>query len=980
LHVTLAALFVSLFLIFGLSLTLFNSVENRRMALLAANDLTARIDAHLRSTIRGLYQPAQGFVDLASKTLDPGADTLKARLAWLDAFAEALRQNPDGSSIFVGFDDGVFFLARSLRGRPHVALRLAAPAAATLAVQSVERGADRKSRARLQFFDDQLGLVGEREQDSAFDPRERDWYRAASARSQQITTDLYVFFTTGEIGVSFARRLARGRGVVGVDLSLDEISAALAGLRVTPGTRIAVVDPGLRVIALSEPERLAGPKTRHPRLAELGDPVYGALAARLSAGTGAERFELEAGGRVWLVARSVLPTRHDAGLVLATRPRDELLAPVDRIRNGGILISLALIALAVLAVLIVSRNVSASLRALAAEAREIRRFRLSTPMTATSRIAEVEELASTMAVMKTTLEKSFAISRALSTEKDARRLLEMILREARKIANADGGAILMASEDGTALEVAILEHGRAGIHVGGTSGVEPSSAPVLLTDAGAAKGRPTVDLEVVRTGAASCSTTSMPPGPSTRRPCATVRPARRARQLADERAAGRPAGGVAGLLQLVDPRSPEGTPAGFDLEVVPAIEALAADAAVALDLRRLLRAQKQLLFSLIHLLAGAIDAKSPYTHGHCQRVPEIARRLARAAQEAREGPLAGFALSDDEWEQLHIASWLHDCGKVTTPEYVVDKATRLETLNNRIHEIRTRFEVLWRDAELECQRALAAGRPEAEARAELERERERLRDDWSFVAECNLGETLMDDDRLERLRRIGGRTWIRNFDDRLGLSHEELARRRAGPDAPPPAPESLLVDAPHHVVPRPNAERPFGNNPHGFRMEVPERLYHHGELYNLGIRRGTLTTEERFKINEHIVQTIEMLGRLPFPRELARAAEWAGNHHEKLDGTGYPRRLSAAELSIPARIVAVADVFEALTATDRPYMRPKTLSKALQIMASMRDEGHLDPDLFDLLLTSGLYAEYGREYLQQSQNDDVDVAALRRPS
>ena len=192
-----------------------------------------------------------------------------------------------------------------------------------------------------------------------------------------------------------------------------------------------------------------------------------------------------------------------------------------------------------------------------------------------------------------------------------------------------------------------------------------------------------------------------------------------------------------------------------------------------------------------------------------------------------------------------------------------------------------------------------------------------------------------------------------------------------------PTTELLLADKPEHLIERPGNGSIFGDNPHGFDMDVPEHLYNQGEVYNLCVLRGTLTEEERFKINDHIIQTINMLGRLPFPRELKRVSDWAGNHHEKIDGTGYPRRLGGDSLSIPERIMALADIFEALTATDRPYMRPKTLSVALKIMATLRDSGHICPDLFDLFLESGLWLEYGEQYLQSDQLDEVDLESLR---
>jgi HD-GYP domain-containing protein (c-di-GMP phosphodiesterase class II) len=639
-----------------------------------------------------------------------------------------------------------------------------------------------------------------------------------------------------------------------------------------------------------------------------------------------------------------------------------------------------ILALGIALVMVISRNVSRSLRSLAAEARNIRRFKLARSFTTASRIAEVDELGRTMGVMKDSLQQFFEISRALSAEKDQRRLLEMILREACKVSHADGGAILMLADDDTALEVAILEIERAGIHVGGTSGVKPWFEPVPVHEDPDVAGRASVDTET----ATGLTTVRIADIRSDLRfdlrriherfdhegfECRSLMSV----PLADQK------GELVGLLQLINARDAGGEITAFDPEVVPFVEALSSDAAVALDLRRLLKAQKDLLEAFIHVVAGAIDAKSPYTHGHCQRVPEIAKMLAEKANDAADPPFDEFALTDDEWYELYIASWLHDCGKVTTPEYVVDKSTKLETLYDRIHEIRTRFEILWRDAEIDALRSrLFDGVDAAVAEQRLADRRAKIRDDWAFVADCNTGEHFMVDERIERICAIAEQTWERHLDDRLGLSHEELERKQRQPEQPLPATEYLLADKPEHLIERPGGSDPFGDNPHGFDMDVPENLYNQGELYNLLIQRGTLTDEERFKINDHIVQTINMLGRLPFPRELRRVPDWAGNHHEKLDGTGYPRRLSADELSTPERIMAIADIFEALTATDRPYMRPKTMSTALKIMATMRDSGHLCPDLFGLFLNSGVWREYGERHLQPEQMDDVDLESLRQ--
>ena len=379
------------------------------------------------------------------------------------------------------------------------------------------------------------------------------------------------------------------------------------------------------------------------------------------------------------------------------------------------------------------------------------------------------------------------------------------------------------------------------------------------------------------------------------------------------------------------------------------------------------REQKALMEAIIRLIAQAIDEKSPYTAGHCARVPVLALMLAEAAEHAVSGPFKEFCFqSEDELREYRIAAWLHDCGKITTPEHIVDKATKLEVIYNRIHEIRMRFEVLWRDAEIEYLTA-----PSAEAARIRDERQARLRDDFAFIAQTNIGGEYLADSDVERLRELSRQTWLRHFDDRLGLSANELQRYPAG-KSPLPAVEPLLGDKPEHLLPR-LGEREFDPKL-GIRMEIPELLSNQGELYNLSVSRGTLTEEDRFKINAHMISTIKMLESLPFPKDLAKVPRYASTHHETLIGTGYPRRLGDADLSIPERILAVADIFEALTAADRPYKEPKPLSEALGIMRRMVDERHIDAEVFDLFLTSGVHLDYGKRFLRPEQLDCPDVS------
>ncbi len=562
---------------------------------------------------------------------------------------------------------------------------------------------------------------------------------------------------------------------------------------------------------------------------------------------------------------------------------------------------------------------------------------------------------------------------ALSAERNRSELLEKILLGAKELTNADGGTLYLVSEDGCELRFAIMRNDTLKIALGGTTGSPIPFAPVQMCES---DGTPNHS-NVVAAAAINGTTINIAdayhvPGFDFSGPRAfDQRTGYRSQSFLtvplknheDE---------VVGVLQLINARGPRGETVPFSTEIVPLAEALASQAAVALDNQMLIDAQKNLFRSVLRVFASAIDAKSPYTGGHCHRVPEATNMLARAADQATDGPLADFHLSEEEWYELEVAGGLHDCGKVTTREYVVDKATKLETNFNRIHEIRTRFEVVKRDAEIDYLRGVMAGGEEAALRAARDRRWAELDDDFAFVAECNIGGEFMAPERIARLTRIAETTWQRTIDDRLGLSWEESARQPQKSE-PLPATEHLLVDRPSHIIEH-DAAPLAADNPWGFVIKPPPYKANLGEVYNLSIRYGTLTAEERYHINDHIVQTIIMLEALPYPKNLRRVPEWAGGHHEKMDGTGYPRGLKREQMSIPARIMMIADIFEALTARDRPYKARKKLSECIDIMAKMSRERHIDPDLFELFLNSGVYRAYAAIFLLPEQIDDIDVS------
>ena len=551
---------------------------------------------------------------------------------------------------------------------------------------------------------------------------------------------------------------------------------------------------------------------------------------------------------------------------------------------------------------------------------EVAKYLASAPKAVHTYISDFEEQISNLA----------QIGLALSKERDMSKLLEMILLEAKRISNSDGGTLYMMTDD-KRLKFEIMMTDSLNFHMGGTSGKDIPFYPVKLFDD---EGEPnnsmvaafvgisgeTVNIQDAykaegfdfsgtkmfdeKTGYHSKSFLTVP-----------------LKNHEDE---------IIGVLQLLNAQTNKSKKIiEFSSEIQGKVEALASQAAVAITNKNLIKDLENLFESFIKLIASAIDAKSPYTGGHCERVPEITMLLADAVQKTKSGPFADFKLSDQEMYELKIAAWLHDCGKVATPEFVVDKSTKLETIYDRINEVETRFAVLQRDHEIKrLKKELLIERDDSLSHKEKNKKIDMLKKDYrkiirkikndlSFVQESNVGGEFMSNDKKQRIHEIAQYRWKPNGKMQNFLSEDEI--------------------------------------------------------YNLTIPRGTLTPEERQVINDHIVVTINMLDELPYPKHLKNIPEFAGGHHEKLDGTGYPKGLTKEEMSIQARIMAIADIFEALTARDRPYKKGKTLSQAMRILGFMKDDAHIDVDLFDIFVKQKIYMKYAKGFLEPEQIDEVNI-------
>ena len=880
-----------------------------------------------------ILDPAQATLRLLSSDPLAHAKTLQERLSRLRTLCDVLTTNPLASAIYVGYADGSFFLVRSLDS-PELRAQFQAPEKAKFLVQSIQARAAGKTQGDYLFFDEQHQLLLTRAQPNyRFDPRSRPWYLGVSNTSATLASAPYIFFTTHQLGLTLSQRSDNAHAVFGIDVVLSDLADNLQGLRMSPRAQLALVDAHSRVVAYPDMDRVLeqdGERIHFKSLSELGEPSLSTLHAMHPETGKVVLFDVQ--GQEWLgVSLPFEMWQGGTSQLLMASPSDDLLGDL---RTKRLYLAYAIVLLVLLLLPLgwwAGSSIGKSLDLLTLQASRMVHFDFQQRAPADSVILEVNNLSSTMDDMRLTITTFLQVSHTMATEQRVEDMLEKVLNQLVAAMRCEGGAVYLWDRKAQNLVRAakvgqVQEHG---------------------------------DLSY-----AFREDEDLPAQQSLGEGMALLRQALRGRN-----------GGLEGLLVVqyaTDARHADPAFADF-------VRQLSGMLALAIETRQLIAAHRDLLDAIIQLMANAIDAKSPYTGGHCDRVPQMAGRMVDRMTQDQTGPYANFVLSEDARYAFHLAAWLHDCGKVTSPEHVIDKATKLETIYNRIHEVRMRFEVLWRDAEIATWKAIAQGGDPAALQADLVRQQAVLQDDFAFVARCNVGGEGMADAQLARLQQIASTSWVRHFDNRLGLSEEEL--RRLG-DAPASLPvrEPLLADRPEHLVPwgehKPAVEKGDPRNVHGFDMVLPAYAQNMGELHNLAIRRGTLTAEDRFRVNDHIVQTLVMLRSLPWPDHLARVPDIASTHHEKLDGTGYPRRLRAEQLSLPERVMALVDIFEALTAADRPYKPAKTLSESLRIMAGMARDQHLDAELFRYFLHSGLCEQFAQEFLRPSQCDAVNVQEI----
>lgn len=836
---------------------------------------------------------------------------------WWPLMRTLLDANPQAISFYLGEADGRGLFFRAMRTR---AMRdfFKAPTGADWVMDITHPSAPVR---RVYLGRDGQPLSSVLVDESRFDARTRPWFHTALMRAGTAITPPYSFYFLRQPGLTLSLADREQGRVFAADLLLSDLAALLGRDR-----------PDARTLLLQAPEfRILASNLEHPPTEDgTGMPPLSALegfAPLLE--RNAATWQARVDGRRWLgqQTRVQLPGGLDLRLVTLV-PYQSLMAEALAFSRNQILLTLALILLTLPVVIWASRAISRPLLKMAQAMGSIQEFDFD------YRPGQhlYKELAMLDGALRLTCDTLSSFTRELHQLARSRDFNDMLEQVSRGIVRLGGGRrclIYRARRQDGRIRLALWQNGaRQQLELAADTPPEEIAGQLLAGLDGHGLRFELPWLLYDRFGELNGAI-------------------------------------ILGLSYGAPPLS-DGK-RRF-------IEHYGEFANLALEDMSLFEQQKQMTESVVQVIASAIDAKSPYTSGHCQRVPELTLMLARAASEADTGPLAGFRLDEGQWEALRMAAWLHDCGKVVTPEHVIDKATKLETLYNRLHEIRMRFEVLKRDADIDYWRALAGGGDARRLAPRRHRRQRRLDQDFAFIAALNLGQESLGDEQLARLERIARERWLRTLDDTLGLSWEEAERR--GPGGPLPVWEPLLADHPWHRIPYPPAQRITADNPWGITLAQPALRLNLGECYNLATRRGTLTAEERYTIQAHMVHTLIMLSQLSYPRHLSEVPLLAASHHERMDGGGYPRGVPAGDLPLTARMMALADVFEALTAADRPYKEAKTVGQSLAIMATMVRERHLDPELFRFFIERRLYLDYGRRFLAPAQLDEVDAQRL----
>lgn len=878
--------------------------------------LSQRLEHSLHSINTSLTLMQRNGVTLASTEQD--------LTRWLPLIHPLLSAMPNVTTLLVGEPDGrslLFHLTQQQSERHE----LLAPQATEIVIDIMSPEHDTQRfyvDAHYQLLDSTVIAVADNE--AAYDVRKRPWFTPTLKQKGMHVTSPYLFHGTQNIGLTLSVADHEQQRVWAADLLLTDVSALLKE-ELPHADTFLLQAPHFNLLASS---------MHLPNGSALTEMNQVPGLAPLLEQPDIKHWRLQLNEEMWLGHQQALTLNmgldHSLDLRLATLvPYQVLMADALQFGHEQIWLTLLIVLLCLPLVMLVARTVTRPLTQMAQDMKAINHFDFSRFKPRRYAYKELDDQAHTMALMNNTLADFTKELSLLSQSNDFNGFLQRVGISITQLGGGLRCLLYRTQQQGDNSTLLLLD----------TKRQHRIELPAELSDAALSE----LMLTTFSDQALRFETPWL---------------------LRDR------FGKLNGVIMLGMSHSAPALPLGKRRFIGHYCDL----ANIALEDMRLFEQQRLMTQSIVRVLAAGIDAKSPHTSKHCQRVPELTLMLAKAVSNSNTGVYADFKMTELQWEELYLAAWLHDCGKLVTPEHVLNKATKLETLYNRLHEIRMRFEVLKRDADVRYWQGLALGEPESTLATQRQHTQQQLDDDFAFVAQLNKGELAIDEAQQARLNNIASQTWLRTLDDRIGLSWEE--EQRLCPNTKLPAWEPLLADMPGHHIPYPPDEQIKADNSWGITLTQPMLKQHLGERYNLLIKQGTLTKEERYTINAHVIHTLTMLSELHYPDHLSQVTLLASSHHENMDGSGYPKSIHAAELPLQARMLTLADVFEALTAADRPYKQAKGLQQTLLIMADMAARQHLDAVLFRFFVEQEVYLEYGRLYLSPEQLDAVDKAQV----
>ncbi|WP_019439799.1 HD domain-containing phosphohydrolase [Moritella marina] len=900
-----------------------------------SKDIVKNYSNELKVELDELSTPLITLLDTLANTGFTEKEFNEQPIEWLEMMHMLLSKNKHIASFYIGNNDGSAYLIRSMYTEADK-LRYAAPDTTVLMLEiNLNNGQQRSI-----YFDQQMRRIGsKRSHSNYYDPRTRDWFKNAKGDMDIHMVEPYAFYFSRRIGITYSRMLKNKQGVIAVDFTLGSLTDIIQDLEYSENSKVLLLTASKRIISSNqELELINGEKLFTAEELEIAEFLPDFNDIKIEETLFSTIFWQD---QNWeLVVTPLEISSLDVLYLVNFVAYKDLLYGSSILRNELIVISLITVLISFLIILATTEKIAKPLSYLTKSVENIQRFSFKRKVYKKSNINDINALNEAMNSMENVLVDFFQNLRDIARSTESEQLSTSMVTQAKAMlacdicqlfvnSPADRAAFrITANSDAVApFNVQTLYDHNNAIFTNSIHELDRNDSHLVFLDSDCTRGFiiPLLNRADVLVGVL-----------------------------------------VIGFNNNIST---------YSRDRIHFVREFLAFNEIVLEQLEQEHEQRALFHSFVEMMATSVDIKSPYTGAHCQRVPQITKMIAKAAEQDQQ-VFDDFSLTEDGWEELLIAAWLHDCGKVTTPDYVMDKATKLETIYDRIHEVRMRYEVLKRDADISYWKAVAQGQDKLSAKAVCDEQKAALENEFEFIAQCNIGHEDLQPESIARLEKIARRTWQRTLPDNIGLSQEALDKKDSARQVLPST-EPLLADKQAHLYSWQKSNSLASQSKREFTLTKPEYQHNRGELHNLRVTLGTLTAEERYNVNDHSIQTYLMLDQLPYPEHLKNVPLIAGSHHEKLNGNGYPLKMKGEEIPLGGRMIAIADIFEALTTAERPYKKANTLNQSLIIMASMVKNGELDANLFELFITQGIYQQYADEYLAESQRDKVDICAIK---